>query len=202
MKRSIVALVLMAGLLGACAGPDQMRSEVTRFHQLPVPAGPVAVVPADQHNMGSIEFNRYAQQVASRLAAVGFPPPSGGEPDYIAEFDYSQQPVAVDDAGSGPYLSFGMGSGSYGNHSAVGVGVSTGFDLSGRDRGETAMRTVTLVIERRADGSRVFEGRVQSIGPAANFPSVIPYMLDAMFSNFPGESGRTIVVNSAVQPPP
>jgi len=40
----------------------------------------------------------------------------------------------------------------------------------------------------------VFEGRVQSIGREREIARVMPYLITAMFSNFPGESGVTKVV--------
>lgn len=201
MKRSVILAVLVAGLLGGCAAPSQMRSEVTRFHQMSTPGGSVAIVAADERKSGGIEFSNYARFTESRLSAAGFRPASGTEPDYVAQLDYWQQPVdgAYDD--SGPRVSFGIGGASFGRHSSVGVGVGTSFDLNDRNhRGHIALRTVTLVIERRADGTRVFEGRAQSMGPAGNFPGAVSAMIDAIFTNFPGESGKTITVDATVVP--
>lgn len=200
MKRSMILAALAAALLSACAAPGQMRSEVTRFHQLPASGGPVAIVAADAGKSGDPAFGDYARIVGARLSAAGFPPVAGGAPDFIAQLDYSQQPVAADDDDGGPRIGIGFGSESYGRHGAVGVGFGTSFPIGGRDRDQIAMRTVTLVIERRADGSRVFEGRARSMGPAANFTRAIPLMIDAIFDNFPGESGRTVTVDAAVTP--
>ncbi len=200
MKRSAIFALVITGLLGGCAASNQMRSEVTRFNQLPAPGGSVAIVAADERKSGGLEFNAYAQLAASRLSASGFRPASGADPDYVAQLDYWQQPVdgAYDD--SGPRLSFGIGGASFGRHSSVGVGVGTSFDLNDRNRDQIALRTVTLVIVRRADGARVFEGRAQSTGPARNFPGAVPTMIDAIFTNFPGESGKTITVDATVAP--
>ncbi len=200
MKRTLALAVLAAGLLAGCAGSNQIRSEVTRFSQLPALGGWVAIVAADERKTGGIEFNQYAQMTASHLATAGFAPASGAEPDYIAQLDYWQQPVAGDDGDRGPRVSFGFGGASFGGHSAVGVGVGTSFDLNDRNRDQTALRTVTLVIERRADSSRVFEGRAQSMGPAGNFSGAVPYMIDAIFNNFPGESGKTVTIEATVPP--
>ncbi len=199
MKRSLALAVMAAGLLAGCAGASTMRSEVTRFNRLPPPGGTVAVVAADARRSGDIEFGAYARQTAERLDAAGFRPATGDAPDYIAQLDYDQQPVAGGfDRGGGPRMSLGIGGASFGGHSAVGVGVGTSFDLNGRSRDAAALRTVTLVIERRADGGRVFEGRAQSMGPAANFTGAVSYMIDAIFTDFPGENGRTITVEAKV----
>lgn len=199
MKRCVMLALMVAGLLG-CAASNQMRSEVTRFNQLNAPGGDVVIVAADERKSGGVEFNNYAQLTASRLATAGFRPASGAEPDYVAQLDYWQQPVAGGYEDSGPRVSFGIGGSSFGGHSAVGVGVGTSFDLNERNREQTALRIVTLVIERRADGVRVFEGRAQSMGPAGNFPGAVPYMIDAIFTNFPGENGKTVTVDATVAP--
>jgi hypothetical protein len=201
MKRSVFLLTLLAGVLAGCAAPSQIRSEVTRFNQLPPSGGSVAIVAADERKSGGADFNRYAQVAASHLAAAGFPQPAGGEPDYIAELDYWQQPVAADSApDDGPRVSIGIGNTSYGRHSAVGMGFETSFDVGGGDRGVTALRVVTLAIERRDSGARIFEGRSQNMGPAGNFPAAIPYMIDALFSGFPGGNGTTVTVDAQVDP--
>ncbi len=54
-------------------------------------------------------------------------------------------------------------------------------------------RTLDLRIVT-ADGVNVFEGHVKSIGREDNMNEVITYLIEAMFQNFPGESGVTKVV--------
>ena len=44
------------------------------------------------------------------------------------------------------------------------------------------------------DAEVLFEGRVQSIGKAKEIATVMPYMITAMFNNFPGENAVTKVV--------
>jgi hypothetical protein len=192
MKHRIALVVVLAGLAGACAGQRSVTADVTRFHQMPPPGGTVAVVAPDPRKAGGVEFRDFAARVSANLARAGFPPPSGGAPDYIAELDYYQQPVAGgEDRGDGPRVSVGVGGGSGGYHSGFGMGIGTSFDV-GDGGGPTALRTVTLVIQRRGDGQRVFEGRAQSLGPARNFAAAVPAMIDAVFDGFPGESGRTV----------
>ena len=198
MKRSIAAVLIAASLLGGCAGNSGFSTDVTRFHQLPPQGGTVAIVAPDPRKSGTAEFNNLASQTASRLAQAGYRPATGVPPDYMAQLDYYQQPV-VGGGDDGPRMSIGIGGSNIGRHSGVGVGVGTSFELSG-DRDQDAVRTVTLTIERRDNGARVFEGRAQSIGPAGNFAGAIPAMIDAIFSNFPGENGKTMTVPASIQP--
>ncbi|MEN3950558.1 DUF4136 domain-containing protein [Iodidimonas sp. SYSU 1G8] len=196
MTRMMISLVA-ALLLSACAGAQTISSDVTRFHQMPPPGGTVAIVAPDDRKSGGMAFRDYAARTTAHLSRAGFSPVSGAAPDYIAELDYYQQPVASDDGiDNGPRMSLGVGGGSGGYGSGVGVGLGTSFSLGGGER--MAARTVTLVISRRDTGARIFEGRAQSMGPADNFAGAVPYMIDALFSNFPGQSGQTITVEAAI----
>ena len=57
------------------------------------------------------------------------------------------------------------------------------------------LRNMTMMIEENtAARNRLFEGRVQSRGRQNRLPDIMPYMITAMFTNFPGESGVTKVV--------
>ena len=59
----------------------------------------------------------------------------------------------------------------------------------------TYLRNFKLTIaENTAARKHLFEGRVQSLGQQNRLPDVMPYLITAMFSNFPGESGTTKVV--------
>ncbi|MBI1181369.1 MAG: hypothetical protein GC201_12490 [Alphaproteobacteria bacterium] len=199
MKRLGILILLAGGLLGGCASQPSVTSEVTRFHHMPTQGGAVAVVAADARRSGTPEFRRLAGEVATHLTAAGFPPASGAPPEYVAELDYFMQPVLGDsDRDDGPRMSIGVGGGTGGRGSSFGVGVGTSFDLGGGDHGGNALRTVTLVIERRDSGERIFEGRARSTGPAEHFGDVLPSMIDALFDGFPGESGRTVTVETTV----
>jgi hypothetical protein len=50
------------------------------------------------------------------------------------------------------------------------------------------------IVEADGEMDRVFEGRVESNGTESSLPEVMPYLITAMFNNFPGESGTTKVV--------
>jgi hypothetical protein len=59
----------------------------------------------------------------------------------------------------------------------------------------TFMRNLELNIVSNDDAmNRVFEGRVQSTGYDNQLPEIMPYLVTAMFKNYPGENGVTKVV--------
>jgi Domain of unknown function (DUF4136) len=54
-------------------------------------------------------------------------------------------------------------------------------------------RVFEMAIQKSA-GPFVFEGRAVSIGSSKDLPKVMPLMIDALFSEFPGENGSTVRV--------
>lgn len=44
------------------------------------------------------------------------------------------------------------------------------------------------------EGEIIYEGRTVSEGLKKNLPEIMPYLIEAMFTNFPGESGVTRTV--------
>ncbi len=191
----IAAVLLLAG----CA--DRLTTDVTRFHILAPPAGEtLRVVPEDPALADSPEFRAFAQLIGSRLGTYGYrPAPPGTEPDLYARISYGVRPGPVADPdAANPPVTVGVGVGGYGRH--VGGGISTAFGLSSSTR-PLFLRELRLVLVRRADSSVVFEGRASSLGKTDRLGDVMPYLVDAMFKDFPGKSGQTITVTATVQRP-
>lgn len=192
-----VFLLSLLAPLASCA--SRMETEVTRFHQLPQPAGEVIEVqPADPALQTSLEFNRYADLVGAKLGAQGYKPPVKGKPvDLVARIDYGvvAAPGPVRDHGSA--MSVGMGVGGGGHHSAFGFGMSTSVGSS--SGGQPAYtRWLHIEIDRISDHKRLFEGRAVSEGKTGDLNRVMPYLVDALFTDFPGVSGgvKTVTVNA------
>lgn len=196
MKPIAIAAVLLALSAGGCVAPVG-PVEVTRFH-LPDTAalgrGPIAVVPAPGMNGESLEFRSYAAAVARELARVGYsevPPGTPGAQVALVQLERrSYQPGRRD----GP-VSVGVGgaTGSYGS----GLGVGIGIDLSGPPP-EQIETLLGVVIRERAGGRVLWEGRagfaVSAKSPLAGTQLGAPKQAEALFRDFPGESGETILV--------
>lgn len=192
--RGLAFAVLLS--LGAC-GVRTIASDVTRFHLLPPMTGEsVAIVAKDEQKAGSIEFARYAELVGGALSRFGYSQAGEGPPDYIVLIDYFQRPLTLESDDERGRMSVGVGGGSSG-HTSVGVGFGTSFGLGGQAR-QLAARSFILELESRESGERLFEGRVQSRGLAENFAEVMPYMIDALFQGFPGNSGETVTVEANI----
>lgn len=190
------AAVCLAGL-SACVAPVG-PVEVTRFH-LPdtsrLGSGTIAVEPAQGLDGSSIEFRTYAGAVARELQRIGYS-------ELIAGSQNSQQVavLAVERRNlrpgrDGSPVSVGMGgsTGSYGS----GVGVGIGVNLSGPPPEQVETR-MSVMIRDRATNQTLWEGRasfaVKATSPLASTSLGAAKIAEALFRDFPGQSGETILV--------
>ena len=202
-----VALLGSAALaLGGCATAVP-PVEVTRFHTNAAPGWApgtryaIATAPLDAPGNGapgtampSLEWNSYRAAVDQQLQRQGLVAAGSGERAPLLvriAFDRSEQlpegrrsPVSVGVGGS---------TGSYGS----GVGLGIGINLGGGPK-RMADLQLSVRIDDAATGQALWEGRALTAVPVkapANQPSLAAAKLaEALFRDFPGESGRTISV--------
>ena len=53
---------------------------------------------------------------------------------------------------------------------------------------------VAMRINRNADKKSVFEGRAETVGNSNNLARLVPQLVTAIFTNFPGKCGETVRV--------
>ncbi|QLC25484.1 DUF4136 domain-containing protein [Parasphingopyxis algicola] len=195
MKKSFARSAALAtlALVAACATPSQRGTEVTRFHLgQAIPAQAINVEPADPEREGSLEFRQYASIVAQQLATMGFTETGLEEAEMIAVIDV-ERGTREEVARRSPFT-IGIGGGSFGRRTGVGVGTS--FGVGGSRGGEVDVTELSVALKRRSEGTIVWEGTAtRATEPGEESPAAIVEMLAAaLFQGFPGESGRTITV--------
>ncbi|MGP1282306.1 MAG: DUF4136 domain-containing protein [Parasphingopyxis sp.] len=195
MKKSFARTAALAALalVAACATPSQRGTEVTRFHLgQAIPAQAINVEPADPERADSLEFRQYAAIVAQQLATIGFTETSLEEAEMIAVMNV-ERGTRAEVARRSPFT-IGIGGGSFGRRTGVGVGTS--FGVGGSRGGEVDVTELSVALKRRSEGTIVWEGTAtRATEPGAESPATIVEMLAAaLFQGFPGESGRTITV--------
>jgi len=208
MKKSmIVAVMLLA--LAACTAPFQAR--VSRFQALPPPNGQTFVIQSsDPRLQGGIEFGQYAQLVAGQLVRQGYAPaPDPSRADLIVRMEYRVD-AGREKIQSYPsaYGGFGYGGFGYGGFGGFGYrpylyGFYDPF-LFGGYGGFNDIRSYTvytseldLRIDRTDSGQRVFEGTARAMSTDNDLPHLVPNLIDAMFTGFPGNSGETVKITIA-----
>ncbi len=180
--------------LSACVTPTG-PVEVTRFHapELATRGRGGIAVEAAPGVTPDLEFRYYAGAVARQLAAHGYSETAGGGGAQVALLRFERRILRAE-RGRGP-VSVGLGgaTGSYGS----GVGLGLGIDLSGPppDLVETGL---SVTIQDRATGRPLWEGRaaftVRADSPLADTHLGAAKMAEALFKDFPGRSGETILV--------
>jgi len=201
-----LALVPLA-LAGLAACTSSFNADVSRFEsQLPAPAGQTfTVVAEDPDNAGGIEFRMYALQVADRLAALGYTPVNDpASANLIVKFDYGVdggrervRSTGLADPWGGwyGYRPYGY-RGYYGRYAYSPWGWGMG---AYNDTYSYTIYTsgIEMKIERAADGERLFEGHAQAVSTSNRLQYLVPNLVDAMFTGFPGNSGERLRISIA-----
>ena len=197
LTRFALPVALAIGL-SACATP--FKADVSRFAApLPAPQGQsFAVVPEDPKLAGGLEFATYANSVAAEMQELGYTRAATPESaDLLVRFDYrvdgGRERVRTDfngvgAAGFGPWGRWGgWGGGGWG------LGFNDPFFGGPEVRSYTIYTSgIDLKIDRAADGQRLFEGKAEAVSRSNRLPRLVPNLVDAIFTGFPGNSGETL----------
>lgn len=199
VKRLGVASILAIGL-AACA--PTFKADVSRFQaQLPAPQGQTFAVVADDPALaGGLEFALYADQVAAEMAELGYTRSASPEnANLLVRFDYGvdngRERVRTTGGGFArdPFFHPWGGFGGFGFRRAYAFGFHDPF-LAGPDVRSFTVYTsdIDLKIDNTATGERLFEGSAQAVSRSNRLQNLVPNLVDAMFTDFPGSSGETL----------
>ena len=196
------ALALTASLAACASNPASRGVEVTRFHlgQQPIARGQIAVEPVSPAEAGTIEFRTHAAPVAQQLAQLGW--------NVVGTVGQSEQVATVHvergargnlgRRGSAVNVGVGGHTGGWGSGLGVGLGVGLGSLLGGGGCDDVVGTLMEVRIKRRSEGTVFWEGRAVTEAcagsPEAQPSFATQKLAEALFRDFPGESGRTIRV--------
>lgn len=214
MTRLLKALAPVA-LLGVAACSTGFDAKVSRFNQLPAAQGQTFYVTSDNARLqGGLEFAGYANLVADRLARHGYVrtdnPTAANltvKVDYFVDAGQNRTRVTPGSFsrpwGWGPY-GYGYGGwgwahrGWYGRPYMMGWYDPFMFDDYDRVESYTVYQSqLNMTIEQNANRQRLFEGRAQALSTDNELTSLVPNLVEAMFTNFPGRSGETVRITVA-----
>jgi hypothetical protein len=220
LSKKLLTLAAPMALLALGACTTGLPTQVSRFQAMPAPQGQTFVIQAaDEQKRGGLEFAQYADLVRRHLIGQGYSEaPSPAQASFVVELDYG-----VDNgrehvtARPDPFARMGWGYGFgyrpvysrfgyfgyprhpfyYGWHdpffSPFGPG---GYDI---DRRIVYTSFLDMNIRRTADGQALFEGIAQARSGTNSLPALVPNLVEAMFTGFPGNSGETVRITV---PPP
>lgn len=211
LAKKIAILAAPFAMLGLAACATPFRADVARFQSMPAPQGQTFFIEAaDPRNRGGLEFSQYAGLVSQRLASFGYQPAqSRAGANLVVTLDYgvdSGQEKIVSRPGYG-----GMGFGRpwgpwgpWGYRSAFYYGWHDPFWYDPWGYPEIDSYTyytshLDMTINRAGDGQRLFEGKAKARSRTDSLPTLVPNLVEAMFTNFPGRSGEEVKITI---PPP
>ncbi len=208
IRQLIAALGLGAASIALSACAEQINTTVSRYQAMPAPQGQTFfVVPAGgMASNGGLEFQRYAGMVAQQLQARGFQPASNAQSaNMIVQFgygvDHGQTRIVEDPfyrSGLG-YGGFGWGSPFHRSRFGWGGGFGWGWDDpfwygGGVDSYVEYHSQIDLHIRAAGTNAPLFDGRAQARSGTNRLDVVVPSLVEAMFTGFPGHSGEVIKI--------
>jgi len=209
----------IAGLGGCATG---FNANVSHFaSQLPAPAGQTfTIVPEDPAMAGGLEFHQYAQRVADHLAALGYRPVDNPrEATMVVHFGYGvdrgRERVTSTPGFRDPFYSswysypvfyrgrHGHTRLGYAPYSPWGYGWYDPFFSEPDIQSYTVYTSgIDVKIDRAADGARLFEGKAEAVSTSNRLQYLVPNLVEAMFTDFPGNSGETVRISVAPERQP
>ena len=216
------AAFLGVAALGVSGCATSLPTKVTRY-SVAIPQGQSFYVVPGPGIQPGLEFNRFAAQVSQQMAARGYQQaPSTAAADMLVKVGYmvdqGTQEISVDpfarsryadpfyrgyyDPFYGGYFGRPYWSryGYYGHRSPFYWGWEDPFWYSsgyGRDpiREYTVYKSrLDLDIVRRVDNQPLFDGNAVARSQTDELGTLVPNLIEAMFTNFPGENGKTVKI--------
>jgi len=212
-KRLLILAAASALALGGLSGcATNFRADVSRFQQMPPAQGQsFTVMPDDNALAGSLEFAHYADLVAERLTQQGYvraADPAAAQLVVRLAYDVDRGTQRVRYSGFGPdpffYDPFYYGGPWRGWRGRYMMGYYDPFLWGGAGYNDIESYVVYQSRLRmkidRAGGERVFEGTARAQSVSNKLTYLVPNLIDALFTGFPGQNGEDIRVTVAPEP--
>ncbi len=215
-KFSLLTAPLVLVALSGCATTTPFKANVSRFQQMPAAQGQsFAIKAADPANEGGIEFGTYAAMVGSQMQKLGYvPAASGSNADLTVSLGYGVdkgKERRVADPFYDPFWGYGSsywgrpyaGHGYYGRryrHGWYDPFLFGGYGFSGPygvDSFTVYTSGLEMKIANAADGKSLFEGKAEAKSRSKQLSYLVPNLVEAMFTGFPGNNGETVRISVA-----
>ena len=206
ISKLAAAAALGIAALGISACAESITSTVSRYQAMPAPQGQTfTIVPGGgMAANGGLEFERYAALVAQQLQAHGYAPAAGAQSANMVvqlgyEVGHGQVRYVADpfyDPFFGPFYRprFGWGGGYL-------WGWNDPFWYGDVDSFIEYHSQVELHIRAAGTNQPLFDGRAQARSETNRLDIVIPSLVDALFTGFPGRSGEVVKITIPTRPP-
>ena len=209
ISKLAAAAFLGVAALGLSACANTLNTEVSRYQAMPAPQGQTFFVTPGEGMAanGGLEFQRYAGIVAQQLQARGYTPAANPQSATMTVqlgygVDRGQVRVTSDPFG---YGGFGPYGGSffyprYGFRSPFYYGWDDPFwygGYGGYGRVDSYVEyhsQIDLHIRAAGTNKPLFDGRAQARSQTNRLDVLVPSLVEALFTGFPGRSGEVVKI--------
>ena len=213
ISKILGAALLGAAAFGLSACAESLNTTVSRYQAMPAPQGQTfIVVPGEgMAANGGLEFQRYAGIVAQQLQARGYTPATSPQSaNMVVQLGYgvdAGQTRIVDD----PFARGRFYDPFYSPFFRPRFGWSAGYSWGwndpfwfggGVDSYVEYHSQIDLHIRQAGTNAPLFDGRAQARSQTNRLDVVIPSLVDAMFTGFPGRSGEVVKITIPARQPP
>lgn len=180
----------LAGGLEFSQYADFVEAEMARLGYIQ------AVSPQDANLL--VRFDYGVDNGREKVRSSGF-----GDPFYSPWYGYSPYRRGYSRFGYGGFGYGGLGYRSAFRGSRWGYGFYDpwfgGSGFGGRDITSYTVYTsgIDMKIDNTATGQRLFEGKAQAVSQSNRLQYLVPNLVEAMFTDFPGQSGETLRISIA-----
>ena len=214
----VAAASLALATVSACT--TGFNADVSRFQtQLPAPQGQsFYVVAEDPALAGGLEFSQYASEVSKNLAELGYTQAASPEDaTLLVRFDYGvdqgRERIRSTGFRRDPFYDSWYGYSrpvvyrgydgrprvAYVPSRAWGYGwydpFFGGSGYGGVDSYTVFTSGIDLKIDDAKTGERLFEGKAEAASTSNRLQYLVPNLVEAMFTDFPGNSGETVRIS-------
>lgn len=210
IKLKIALALCVQLLLAACTSPFVRTTTTTFYAAGHEQRGPIYVTAADQNVVSMLEFEHYKRKFEQNLMAVGYTPVTElASAQFVALVAYGI------DNGKSAIVSapiFGQSGGGVANtYGSVGGATFSAttytmptYGVVGSSASSVTEYTRAVALDildaesvRQGKPKKIYELRAKSSGSCSVISGVFNEMLTSMFKGFPGESGKTRMVEVA-----
>jgi uncharacterized protein DUF4136 len=193
-----IALGASAMALSACA--TSLQTEVSRYQAMPAPQGQTfIVVPGEgKARPGGLEFERYAALVAQQLSARGYKPAADPKSaNMVVQLGYNVDSgqTRITDYGPywGPSAYFYPRFGHWGSPFYYGWNDPFWYG-GGVDSYVEYHSELDLHIRAAGTNQPLFDGRAEARSTTNRFDALLPGLIEALFTGFPGQNGEVVKI--------
>lgn len=210
MKKTFWLLAAALSITGCAVAPFVETSSTTFHGDRSEERGLVVVMPLNDEQRNSLAFKAVGEYLAKKLSEKGYQPVKNrDEAKFIAFISYgidngkttvSSVPIFGQTGGGSSYSQgtiTGSG-GGYANYSGTTTTMKTYGVVGAAASSETSYkRDVNIDIFNVESGKplKSYELRAISVGTCGNINSIIYGIIDGIFANFPGQSGKATRVD-------